>query len=174
MRRINIVAGMITVAVLVGCLPSNSNRPPTVRFGEEACDSCRMIISDERFAAALVTATGDALKFDDIGCLVEHEAGQFRPDVTYWVRDSRSGEWLNAREATFVHSPGISSPMGFGLAARPSGQQVDEPAAGPDSRMVRFHELPGLLADPSRQPGSDRPKDEADGAGSVRRPPSPS
>jgi copper chaperone NosL len=100
-----------------------------------------MIISDERFAAALVTSTGDALKFDDIGCLVEHEAGQLRPDVAYWVRDSQSGAWLNAREAIFVHSPSVVSPMGYGLAARPADQAADEPAAGPDRRILRFHEL---------------------------------
>jgi hypothetical protein len=164
MRQINLTIGMILAAgVLVGCQPGNASRPPTVRFGEEACDSCRMIISDERFAAALVTAAGDALKFDDVGCLIEHEAGRLRPEVTYWVRDSRGGEWLNAREATFVHSPSIDSPMGFGLAARPAGHEADKPAGGPDARVLRFDELPGLLADSSRQPGSDRPSVKANG-----------
>jgi copper chaperone NosL len=170
MKRINVMMGLIAAGVLAGCQPGDASRPPTVRFGEEACDSCRMIISDERFAAALVTATGDALKFDDIGCLIQHEADQLRPDVTYWVRDSRSGEWLNAREATFVRSPSVVSPMGFGLAARPAGQPVDEP----DARALRFHELPGLLADPSGPQEPDGSKTEANGAGANRRPASQS
>jgi copper chaperone NosL len=111
-----------------------------------------MIISDERFAAAVVTATGEALKFDDLGCLIEHEADQIRPDGSYWVRDFGSREWLNAREATFVHSSSIASPMGFGLAALASGQVSD----GPAGKSLRFHELPGALADRSREPGADR------------------
>jgi copper chaperone NosL len=154
MKRINIMAWLIAAGLLAGCRPVDISRPPTVRFGEEACASCRMIISDERFAAALVTAAGEALKFDDIGCLLKHEAGQLRPDVAYWVRDSRSGGWLDAWEATFVHSASIVSPMGYGLAARPAGQAADKLTTGPDGRELRFHELPGLITDPAREPGS--------------------
>jgi nitrous oxide reductase accessory protein NosL len=163
MRRIPVLAGLIAAAALAGCHSGHAHRPPTLRFGEEACDSCRMIISDERFAAALVTPAGDALKFDDVGCLIEHEAGHLRPDVTYWVRDSSTGQWLSARTAMFVHSPRVVSPMGFGLAARPAGQTEGEPTAGPDARTLRFDELPGLLADRSQHPEPDRPKAQADG-----------
>jgi copper chaperone NosL len=141
MRRINATAWLIAAGLLAGCQRIDTG-PPTVRFGEEACAGCRMIISDERFAAAVVTADGDALKFDDIGCLIEHEADQVRPDAAYWVRDSRSREWLDARQAVFVHSPSVASPMGFGLAARPPGPAADEPAG----RTLRFDELPGFLA----------------------------
>jgi copper chaperone NosL len=155
------MVGLIVAGMLAACQGEGPNRPPTVRFGEEACDSCRMIISDERFAAALVTAAGDAFKFDDVGCLFEHQHGQLRPAVTYWVRDSQSGEWLNAREATFVHSPNIVSPMGFSLAARPRGQAANEPVGGPDVRIVGFEELPGLLAERSRETKSFRPKGKA-------------
>jgi copper chaperone NosL len=159
MKRLDGMAWLIAAGVLAGCRPVDTGRPPTVRYGEEACASCRMIIGDEHFAAALVTPTGEALKFDDIGCLVEHEADGLRPDVTYWVRDSKGREWLDAREATFVHSAGIASPMGFELAARPPGQAASEPAG----RMLRFHELPGFLAERSREAGSDRPEAEAAG-----------
>src|SRR5262249_9466691 len=149
--------------------------PPTVRFGEEACASCRMIIGDEHFAAALVAPTGDALKFDDIGCLVEHEAGRLRPEVAYWGRDAAGLErlhapgargracpaaagleWLDAREARFAHSPSVVSPMGFGLAAHPARRAV----GGPNARMLRLHELPGFLAGRLREAGSDLPKSE--------------
>ena len=156
MRRIPIRVWLIAAGLIAGCRPIDVSRPPTVRFGEEACASCRMIIGDEHFAAALVTPAGEALKFDDVGCLIEHEAGRLRPEVTYWVRDSRGGEWLNAREATFVHSPSIDSPMGFGLAAHPA----DRAAGEPNARMLRFHELPGFLADRLREAESDRPKVE--------------
>ena len=152
MRPINVMAWLIAAGLLSGCQPICANRPPAVRFGEEACAECRMIISDERFAAAVVTATGEAFKFDDIGCLVEHEANQTASDSAYWVRDFRSREWLNAREATFVHSSSIASPMGFGLAALAAGEVSD----GPAGRRLRFHELPGTLADRSREPVADR------------------
>ena len=87
MKPILVLAGLIAAGLLAGCRPVDLSRPPAVRFGEEACASCRMIISDERFAAALVTATGEILKFDDIGCLIRQEADQARPEVVYWVRN---------------------------------------------------------------------------------------
>jgi hypothetical protein len=113
-----------------------------------------MIIGDECFAAALVAPTGDVLKFDDIGCLVEHEAARLRPDVAYWVRDAASGEWLDAREARFVHSRDRASPMGFGLAAYRAGPSPGET----DGRTFRFPELPDFLAKRMRQAETDRPK----------------
>lgn len=154
MRRPEIAIVFILAGLPAGCRPVDTGRPPTVRFGEEACASCRMIIGDEHFAAALVNPTGEALKFDDIGCLIESESERIRPDVAYWVRDAGSGEWLDARSATFVHSPGVVSPMGFGLAAHPAGRAASEPKG----RMLRFQELPGYLAERSQEAESDRPK----------------
>jgi copper chaperone NosL len=144
MRRINGTDWLFVASLLAGCQRVDISSPPTVRFGDEACASCHMIISDERFAAALVTAAGDALKFDDIGCLIQHEAPHARPEVTYWVRDYSSQGWLNARDATFVQSTSVLSPMGHGMAALPTALAARELASGPTSRILRFSELPGF------------------------------
>lgn len=150
MRRL-IMVSIVFASVLTGCRPVDTGRPPTVRFGDEACASCRMIIGDESFAAALVTRTGDALKFDDVGCLIEHESGRLRPDVNYWVRDAETRRWLDARKAMFAHSPGVASPMGFGLAAHPAGRVASEP----NGRILRLEDLPGFLADRGHDGESD-------------------
>jgi copper chaperone NosL len=151
MKPIRVLAGLIAAGLLGGCQPVDTSRPPTVRFGEEACASCRMIISDERFAAALVTATGEVLKFDDIGCLIRQEADPARPEVVSWVRNFQGQGWLKARDATFLHARSFASPMGYGLAALPPGQPADGLAADPTSRTLRFRDLPGFLAGPPRE-----------------------
>lgn len=154
-RRVGrVLALLIAASAMAGCQPRSMDQPPTVRFGDEACDECRMIIGDDRFAAALVTPAGDALKFDDIGCLVEHEANRLRPEVAYWVCDSQTGRWLNARKAVFEHSSSVASPMGYGLAARAAG-------AGLSGRTLRFEELPGFLTEQARMLASGEPKAEA-------------
>jgi copper chaperone NosL len=119
-----------------------------------------MIISDARFAAALVTSGGDALKFDDVGCLIKHETGELRPGVAYWVRDFRGAGWLDARAATFLHSASIGSPMGHGLAALPAAETAGELATDPSSRTLRFGELPGFLARSSNENVPDLPRPE--------------
>jgi copper chaperone NosL len=160
MKPVAGVAWLVGAGFVAGCGPVDINRPPTVRFGEDACASCRMIISDDRFAAALVTTAGDTLKFDDIGCLVQHEAGRVRPDATCWVRSFQGQEWLKAPDAAFFHAPGISSPMGYGLAALSDGRTAEGLATRQGARSFRFGELPGFLAElagetPTESPRSD-------------------
>jgi copper chaperone NosL len=160
MKRKIDAAWLIVLGTFCGCHGVDTSRPPSVRFGEEACASCRMIISDERFAAALVTATGDALKFDDIGCLIQHESNQIRPDVAYWVRDYYGQAWLSALDATFIHSTSVLSPMGHGLAALPSGQRAEELATSAHARVMRFSELPGFVADRAGEIVPNSPRTE--------------
>jgi copper chaperone NosL len=141
------VTGLAAALGLVaGCQPVDRNSPPPLRFGQEACSQCRMIISDDRFAAALTTEAGDTAKFDDVGCLVKHEAGGFQASTAYWVRDLRADLWLDAREAMFVRSKTIASPMGFGLAAMRTQPAAGEFDGDSHPRTIRFHELPGLIA----------------------------
>jgi copper chaperone NosL len=155
MRPKSSKAWVVAAGVIAGCQGVDASRPPVVRWGEEACAGCRMIISDDRFAAALVTAKGDELAFDDIGCLIQHEAGQPRPDAGYWVRDFTGHGWLKAPEATFVHAKSVSSPMGHGLAALPSARAAKDLATDTTKRILRFSELPGFLADPRREAASN-------------------
>jgi copper chaperone NosL len=151
MRRTLATAVVACVLALGGC-GADTGRPPSIRYGEDACARCRMIISDDRFAAALVTRDGETMRFDDVGCLVEHEAG--RPSspaaAACWVRDSTGGGWLDARAATYVRSPEGRSPMAYGLTAFPP----NSPAAGP---ALRFDQLPAAIAASRGEPGTTSP-----------------
>jgi len=142
---------LVFAGFLTGCGRHDLSQPPNVRFGDEACAYCRMIISDQRFAAAIVDQAGEALKFDDLGCLVEHEAEQFRPSVAYWVRGYDGQRWLNAREATFVHSRGIVSPMNHGLAAFDDARPAEKAAHETASRVLQFDELSGFIRQQLRE-----------------------
>jgi copper chaperone NosL len=152
------IALLAASSLLGGCGKADLSRPPSLRFGEEACAFCRMIISDERFAAALTTASGDVLKFDDVGCLIKHEEKRLRPDTFYWVCNFQGKGWLNAQAAIFVHSPSIVSPMNHGLAALPDIPSAAEFTKDPASRKLRFSELPGFVGDPPRATASNRLK----------------
>jgi copper chaperone NosL len=151
--RSELVTVVAACGLASGGCGADTSRPPSIRYGEEACARCRMIISDDRFAAALVTRGGEAMKFDDVGCLVEYEAG--RPTspaaaAAYWVRDYTGGGWLDARAATFVRSPQAHSPMAYGLTAIPP----NSPAAGP---ALRFDQLPSAIAASRGEPGTPGP-----------------
>lgn len=163
------------LALLSGCQPAGPGGPPNVRYGEEACANCRMIISDERFASALVGPDGEALKFDDVGCMVLREAEAGQPVASRWVRSFSRPGWLDTRDATFVYSREIASPMGHGLAAVDQAEAAAALEKGPGARRLRFEELADFVRtrqDPPSAPqvGSTLPQvtESSSGQESIR------
>jgi len=103
-----------------GCSRGPSDGPPTVHFGQDVCAACTMIVSEQRFASAIVPddGRGDPLVFDDLGCLFAWE--ERNPEVPVfarWVHDHDGPDWVRAEAAWYVRSPEIRSPMGSGVAA---------------------------------------------------------
>ena len=91
--------------------------PPEIRYGEDVCDQCNMIISEPRFAAAYAAEDGNTRRFDDIGemFLYAHERNEIVH--AFWVHDYHSEDWIEASGATYVHNPRLMTPMGWGIAA---------------------------------------------------------
>jgi copper chaperone NosL len=131
---INIRAMLVVVllALLFGCQKSRGPTPPVIAYGQQECEECRMIISDARFAAAIViddpprkfrgSGVGGgrfvSRAFDDIGCLLEHE--KLHPDAPVaarYVADASDGRWLDAEDAVYLHAESLQTPMAFHVAA---------------------------------------------------------
>jgi copper chaperone NosL len=109
------------VSTLVACDRDQAIAPPEIRYGEDMCAECGMIVSDDRFAAALIRdgASGrEALVFDDIGCLlVRSDTSEDAVVLAKFIRDSEGGGWLDMAEAFYVRGSGIETPMAFDIAA---------------------------------------------------------
>jgi copper chaperone NosL len=108
-------------AILASCGGGGVIEPPAILYGRDECEECRMIISDERYAAALVIAENGAFRgipFDDIGCLLAYERGHAEASIAArYVRDAAGTTWLDAASGSFLHSPSLETPMAFGVAA---------------------------------------------------------
>ena len=115
------LAAGLWVAGSAGCEDTPSAAPPDILFGQDVCDVCGMIISDDRFAAGLaVQADGrfETRAFDDIGCLLSFEQAQPGENVVgRYVSDYRTRAWRDAEAAAYLHSGRLHTPMAFGLAA---------------------------------------------------------
>lgn len=153
----------MTSLLLAGCHGPDGSRPPSIRYGEESCAHCRMIISDERFASALARKDGEVLKFDDVGCMVLHEREANAPAVSRWVRDYTSDGWLPGHDAIFVYSREIASPMGHGLAAVSGPEHAATLGKAPGSRRLKYEELAEFVtnarvADPGRGGNGESPR----------------
>lgn len=114
---------LVVVGVLIllgGCSRNEGMTPPKVHYGEDVCALCVMIISDERFAAAIV-APADGERFvalyDDIGDMLVDDEAMSRPGAVMWVHDFDSSEWIDARSAFYCAKSELVTPMASGIAA---------------------------------------------------------
>lgn len=119
--------------LLVLACGSETGGPPEIAYGLEECDHCRMIISEEAHAAAVVGPQGSIRAFDDLGCLLAARESWRGDGARVWVHDVESAEWLDARRAVFVRQDAATTPMGSGLVALTTRRQAERRGATEDS-----------------------------------------
>ncbi len=103
--------------VALACGDPHALAPPEIRYGLEECGFCRMIVSEERYASAVVDEAGTASPFDDVGCLLNHLTERPAAPKRVWVHDHAGGGWIAAEQAWFVRDPQGATPMGSGRVA---------------------------------------------------------
>lgn len=144
---------LVTAFLWVGCQAAASlDQPPEIVYGEDTCDRCLMIISEPRYAAASVSADGEAYRFDGVGDMVAYYQASQQEMARFWVHDYETEEWLNADEAHFVISDALITPMGHGIVAFGSRAAAEAMAAGDNGTVFDFPTLlsqaeAGLLQD---------------------------
>lgn len=131
MKRFFYLAALILISA---CSPAPTDGPAPVVWDRDACERCRMVLSDRHYAAQIRLGAQQVHKFDDLGCAVlwlEQQPDKNNPDTQIWVNDHQSGEWLNARTAFYVL--GKTTPMDYGLGAsaqtRPDSLNFDQARA---------------------------------------------
>ena len=118
-----------TLALLLSaCSGEPETGPVEVKWDQDNCERCRMMLSDRSFAAQIrffpEAKRSRVVKFDDIGCAalwIKDQPWNSDPKTQIWVADHHNGEWIDARTATYVSKN--NSPMGYDLGA----QAVDDP-----------------------------------------------
>ncbi|MGL4649784.1 MAG: nitrous oxide reductase accessory protein NosL [Caldilineaceae bacterium] len=133
-RRLLLTLALLLFAMAGCALGSATAAPAEIRYGEDLCADCGMIINEPRFAVSYAWEIEpnryESVAFDDMGDLVNHlKANQERVLAGIWAHDFYSEEWIDAEAAFYVVSPDIRSPMGHGVAAFNSEAPAAELAA---------------------------------------------
>ena len=133
--------GLVASALLglSGCSGDPGTGPAEIKWDRDACERCRMVLSDRHYSAQVrVFPEGKRSKvfdFDDIGCAtlwLEEQPWKDDPRTEIWVTDHRTGQWIDARSATYVKEK--ITPMEYGLGAQ------SEPAPdGLDFEQAKRH-----------------------------------
>lgn len=128
--------------VLAAC----ADGPREVRIGAEECAHCRMLITERRFNAQLLTDRGRTYVFDSIECMAAFlaEATDVSEDRfrSFWVTDfDEPGRWLPVDEARFLKSDHMRSPMGAGLSAYAGAEAASEARALHGGELLSWDEV---------------------------------
>ncbi|WP_276498978.1 nitrous oxide reductase accessory protein NosL [Pontibacter litorisediminis] len=103
--------------LLVAC----SVEPKPIPYGQANCAHCNMTVADNRYGAELVNDKGKAIFFDSAECLaafVIEQPEQGNNAAYLMVTDyTNPNQILDAREAHFLQSRELPSPMGMFLTA---------------------------------------------------------
>jgi len=125
-RSIVVVLALSWIMLLAGCGGDSGSGPVDVKWDRVTCERCLMVLSDRQHSAQVRISRPDGKSkvpfFDDIGCAVvwlESQPREVRESLSteVWMTDWRSGDWIDARSATYV--PGQVTPMEYGLGAQP-------------------------------------------------------
>jgi copper chaperone NosL len=107
---------ILLASIIFACTPTK--RP--IKFGSDECAYCKMIISDNRFGAEVVTGKGKVYTFDSVECLAADQIKRSPEESIHssWVIDyNQPGKLIQTASAAFLFSERIKSPMGLHLVA---------------------------------------------------------
>jgi copper chaperone NosL len=137
--RLTVVAAAILL--LVGCGENTVKLdPPDVKYGEDISEM-GMFVVDPRYTVAALPQEGDWILFDDIGELFKYHdrfpGTRFRAT---WVNDYHTQQWTHAEDAWYVQSPGLKTPMGWGVAAFADEAEAHAFQTGQGGTMMTWDE----------------------------------
>lgn len=167
------LAAIAAVAVALQRGSTRDDGPRPIAWGEEACAHCRMHISDPRYAAQLLTLSGEASSFDDPGCLLLRLGELEEPPVAVYFHHARDDRWLRAPAVAFVRAG--PTPMGFDLVAVEPGAagaldlseatRLARARSAPRAGEAVPHEPTDPLHNARRDPVHEMPSHAAPGPG---------
>jgi len=143
------LAPLLLSLVLASC--DGDPRPEDLVKGRDLCATCRMPVSDVRFAAQ-ITAPGELPRFfDDPGCFAEFvRTGELKEKgAVAWVADHRTGAWVRADRAIYTRVPNLTTPMNHKLVAHESTASRDSDPDAKGGQPVPLQEVFGLKGPPT-------------------------
>ncbi len=118
MRKSTLVKSIIILfgsSVFTAC---SVDGPQAIKYNYDQCESCKMTISDERFACELLTQKGRAYKFDDLSCLLDYKKNMEVDVKNIYVNDYiYKKELHDVSHMQFIKHEVFSSPMQGNIAA---------------------------------------------------------
>ena len=138
---------LILLFLLAACAQGATElKPPEIRYGEDVCAECNMIISDPRFATAYAYEVSpgryQSVLFDDIGDMLIYAGKNPTHKVEAWyVHDYETKEWTDATTASYLVSSQVETPMAFGIVSFASRDRAEAMAYSLGTEVIDWNTL---------------------------------
>ena len=102
-----------------------------------------MTLTDQRFAAELITSTGKVFVFDDLHCLKEYVAEHKSKikDAAVYAVDFHSRELIPLKDAHLVKSENAHSPMGSNTIAFKNARDLETYLASNTGELIKSNSI---------------------------------
>jgi copper chaperone NosL len=111
----------------------STSEPAPIRLGKDECANCKMILTDPKFGAEIITKTNKVYKFDDVNCLnnyiKDNEKISSQVNLIFFVDYAREGQFVQANQALYLQSDELKSPMGGAVAAFTNRDELTKAAS---------------------------------------------
>lgn len=135
----------VLLATIAAAACAGAPEPATLDTRNEQCASCRMAVSEARFASQVVAAGELPRFFDDLGCLAAFlKAGKAPAGATPFVADHRTKQWVRADRAVYTRVTPLATPMGSHVVAHADAASRDQDESARGGTPVSARELLGF------------------------------
>ena len=143
-KIIGAVIGVLIILVISSC----NTGPQTIDYGNDGCHFCKMTIVDKIHGAELITDKGKLFKFDATECMVyylfEYKGVELGSNLMTNYYESPT-EFINVKEATFLISKNLPSPMGANLTAFKTKEGAEKVLLEKGGKLYNFKSLKNHL-----------------------------
>ena len=142
-QKIYLLTVLILLLLTTSCAGNASTepQPPHIYYGEDICEFCGMIVSEERYAAGYITQAGQEHIFDDIGDLVQARLKNPEAATAIFAHEYDNHTWIKAETAYYIKSDNLPTPMLSGIAAFASAERAQDFATELNGQLFSFDEL---------------------------------
>ncbi len=148
LRKPKVTASAIAIVSFIFFLSScTSSGSVPIKYNTDACDFCKMTISESRYATELITTKGRAYKFDDLSCMLHYmKENADVKNKSYYVGDFlQQNILIEATSAFFVKHDSFRSPMGGNTVAFAAQNVANEYATKNQTQVITWNNLQTLL-----------------------------
>lgn len=133
----------ITLIAAVTFIVACGAEPEPINYGKDNCEYCKMLITDSKYGAELITQKGKIFKFDSIECLAAYSDLRNPKEInTMWVVNFyQPNDLINVNDSHFLLSENLRSPMGLYLSAYKEESNLLEIKKQYGGKKINWNEL---------------------------------